>query len=70
MVGAGRAPGGSSSLNARRSSNGPRSGGQTVPWPWPMGQLASMAAAPLAAGVLKEALRQLPAGRVVMVDEF
>ncbi|KAJ9527711.1 hypothetical protein QJQ45_000311 [Haematococcus lacustris] len=34
-----------------------------------MGHQASAAAAPLVAGV-KEALRQFPAGRVVMVDEF
>ncbi|GFH19295.1 hypothetical protein HaLaN_16221, partial [Haematococcus lacustris] len=33
------------------SSSRPRSGGQTVPWHWPMGQLASAAAGALAAGV-------------------
>ncbi|GFH13387.1 hypothetical protein HaLaN_09263 [Haematococcus lacustris] len=37
------------------SSSRPSSGGQTVSWPWPMRQLALMAAAPLAAGVSQSA---------------
>ncbi|GFH05911.1 hypothetical protein HaLaN_00453 [Haematococcus lacustris] len=61
---------------ARSSSSRPSSDGRTVSWHWPMGAAGFSGSGSVGcwgvpvSQMLKEALRQLPAGRVLMVDAF
>ncbi|GFH11903.1 hypothetical protein HaLaN_07484 [Haematococcus lacustris] len=52
------------------SSSRPSSGGQTVPWHWQRCTGSVGCRGVPVSQMLKEAVRQFPAGRVLMVDEF